>query len=144
MANVTAVLNQLEILHRRSLPQYLAYAAPAMTNERAQETLHQVVADQLRMADRIAGLILEKNGTVWEGEFPMYFTGYHDLSFDFLLKRMIELQTQMIESINGCVAQLNGDTLAQAVAQESLGEAKGHLDCLRELAHERTPSASPS
>ncbi|MEQ8788193.1 MAG: hypothetical protein RIC55_17930 [Pirellulaceae bacterium] len=134
-ADTNDVLNRLLILHHRSLPMYLSYATPyPMTgDEKAREVLGHIVASQTEMVDRIGSLLIERNANVRHGEFPMYFTGLHDLSFEYLVKRMIGDQRRDITQIEACVEKLGDDPLGKALAEESLGAAKAHLDALEEL-----------
>jgi hypothetical protein len=130
------LLNRLYVLHYRSLAVYLHYAPPNQLarHPQAAGVLAQVVADQTRTADRIGALILESGGTVDPGEFPMAFTGLHDLSLDYLLKQLIDRQQRTIAACERIAAQLDMAPFAQAVAREAVGEAKGHLENLQELA----------
>jgi hypothetical protein len=136
------VLNRLMLLHRRSLPMYLNWAQPWSDrgDQQAQEALSHIVADQQYLVDRIATLILDNNGVIDPGEFPLVYTGYHDLSLDYLLQKMIAHQKQDIEDIEECVDMLRLAPMAKSVAEESLGAAKGHLESLEELVQE--PSAA--
>jgi hypothetical protein len=128
------VLNRLFILHTRSLPMYLSYAQPSwhIGDEVAQETLQSIVEDQRAMAERLGEMILEI-GPVNEGGFPTVYTAYHDLSFDFLVDRMIESQRRDIAAIEQCIARLTLVPMAKAIAEESLGAAKAHLEALQDL-----------
>ena len=63
----------------------------------------------------------------------MEFTSLHDLSLDYLLGKLVQHQEETIREIDRCVGQLQTIPTIQAIAQEALGEAKGHLDSLREL-----------
>lgn len=129
------VLNRLVQIHHRSLPVYLSYASPSwgQGEELARETLKLIAEDAARTVDRLSEMIMEEGGTVDFGAFPMRFTAYHDLSFDYLLDRLIEGQKQAIAAISQCVQQLALVPLARAVAEESLGAARGHLESLEEL-----------
>jgi hypothetical protein len=129
------VLNQLSVLHNRSLPMYLSYAAPWMGrgNEAAAQTLAQIVVDQQQTADRFGEMILENDGEVAQGQFPLAFASLHYLSFDFLLPKLIEHQKRDIAAIELCASRLSSSPLAKAVAEEALGAAKRHLDSLLEL-----------
>ena len=129
------VLNRLLVLHERSLPVYLSYAPPAdlAKNAKARAVLDQIVADQKRTLDRLATLILDHGGTVDHGEFPMSFTSLHDLSLSYLLKLIIERQEKLITACQRLADMLSAAPYAQAAAREAVGEAKGHLDNLREL-----------
>ena len=128
------ILNRLLTLHTRSLPMYLRYASPYAVRGREHEIelTGQIAADQQAFAERFADLILEI-GEIDDGEFPMVFTGYNDLSFDYLVQRMIAHQESDIRTIEACIAQLTDAPRARALAEEALGAAKGHLDSLREL-----------
>jgi len=130
------ILNRLLILHSRSLPMYLSYAQPFEVEQhpRFKVVLDSIVASQRAMTDRLATFILENHGTINSGEFPMTFTGYHDLTVDYLRKLVVERQRKEIAQIEKCVELLKLSPFAQALAQECLGEAKAHLRSLEELA----------
>jgi hypothetical protein len=142
MTNHNEVLNRLLSIHSRSLPMYLSYALPPHIagDERARDALRYIVADQRQYVDRNAQLILDNGGDVRHGAFPMVFTGLHDLSFDYLIKRMIAEQVRDIGRIESCVRDLAAAPLAQSLAEESLGAAKAHLDALEELAERTGPA----
>lgn len=137
MSDVTTnrLLNRLIAMHNCSLPAYLTYAAPAWHSgeEAAKETLGTIAADQRETSERLAAMVTEQRGVVDNGEFPIYYTGYHDLSFDFLLGEIIKEQREDIGEIENVVERLGLSPLARALAEETLGAAKGHLDSLEEL-----------
>ena len=123
---------------------YLSYAVPWMRpgQEAASQTLALVVAAQKTLVDRLHDMILENNGAVDFGRFPFAFTSLHDLSFDYLLHKTIGHQEQMVGEIEVCVEALRMAPLAQALAQEAWGEAKGHLESLREAAQSLAPAGA--
>ena len=129
------LLNRLVAIHNCSLSVYLTYATPAWHGgeETAKETMRLIAADQRETAERLAAMVTENGGIVNNGEFPIYYTGYHDLSFDFLLSEIIKEQKEDIVTIESVVSQLSMVPLAKALAQETLGAAKGHLESLIEL-----------
>ena len=129
------VLNHLLAIHARSLATYLSYAQPEWHrgDEVARETLRSIVDDQKATVDRLGEMILEHNGTVLGNAFPMAFTNYHDLSFDFLCRKLIEHQRRDIIAIERCVRELSSSIFARAVAEEALGAAKAHLELLLKL-----------
>lgn len=131
------ILNRLLVLHSRSLAMYLNYARPwaLQAHPKSLAVLEQMVADQQNTVDRLAGMILE-SGPVEHGEFPIIFTGWHDLSVEWLVDKLIERQKKTIAIIEKLVDQLSLAPYAQAVAKEILGEAKGHLENLQEVAGE--------
>ena len=135
-SNTIEVLNRLVVIHHRSLGSYLSYAAPAWhrDDQDAKQELERIVADQQDIVDRIGETVVSNSGTVLYGSYPMDFTFYHDLSFEFLLKKLLEHQREDIVAIENCVGQLDGSpATARSLAQESLGMAKGHLESLEEL-----------
>lgn len=134
-ATTNHLLNRLIAMHNRSLPAYLTYAAPAWHrgDDAAKETLRSIAADQRDTSERLAAMVTAHHGVVDNGEFPIYYTGYHDLSFDFLLNEIIKEQKEDIVAIEAVVAQLSMAPLAKALAEETLGAAKGHLQSLEEL-----------
>jgi hypothetical protein len=133
--DVNDILSRLLAIHYRSLPMYLSYAPPwrAYGQEEAERMMQRIVADQQRMVDRLGQMILDNGGSVSYGEFPMRFTAYHDVSFDFLLKILIERQQREVDVVEKYADLLSGSPVAQALAQEALGEAKAHLDMLADL-----------
>lgn len=138
----TEILQRLLILHHRSLPMYLRYAqAERQYDEQYAEAwrvLMSIVADQEQVTDEIGELLIERNVPVRYGEFPIRFTAYHDLSFAYLVRRLIEQQLSELEQIRECVSLLTRDPLAQALAERALGAAKAHLEALQEL--QRSPT----
>ena len=133
--DTNAVLNRLLILHHRSLPAYLSYAIPWLhrDNEAAVEVLQSISADHRALVDRLGELIIDGGGVVAYGHFPLRYTALHDLSLDYLVTRLVEFEKQLIPQISECADQLRMNPAAQAVALESLGEAKAHLQSLEEL-----------
>lgn len=134
-ASTNDVLNRLLVVHNRSLPLYLVDAAPWMRpgDEHAWETLALIAEDNRATVDRIAHLILDGDGEVDLGDFPLNFTRYNDLSMEFIVQEVLRLQVRDIVTIERCVEELSNSPLAKAVAQESYGAALAHLDTLKEL-----------
>lgn len=134
-ADAIHLLNRLLAIHCRSFPQYLRYSRPHVPPGRADEieALEAVAFDQDVLADRISRMIVDARFLPRSGEFPMEFTDLHDLDIDFLLRAAIRYQEQDVATIGGIVERLQTAPAAKAVAEESLGLAKGHLDSLREL-----------
>jgi hypothetical protein len=133
--STTDVLNRLLVLHERSLPMYLSYAPPdrLAAQPQAKAILDQIVEDQKRTIDRLATMVLDSDAIVDHGEFPMSFTSLHDLSLEYLLTLLIDRQTKLVAACENLANLLGAAPFAQAAAREALGEAKGHLENLREL-----------
>ena len=79
----------------------LADAAPwtRIGNEHAIEVLGHIVADQRQTVDRIGEMITESGGDVDVGEFPMLFTAFNDISFDYLLDQIIARHEHLIADV---------------------------------------------
>ena len=135
-SNTIDALNRLYVLHNRSLAAYLHYAQPAglAALPQAKAVLAQIATDHARESDRLATLVLDHGGTVDPGEFPMWFTGLHDLSVEYLVKQLIERQRRFIAAAEKIADELRMSPMASAATREAVGEAKGHLDNLQELA----------
>lgn len=136
--NTIDLLNELLVLHHRSLPMYLTVASPwsHRGDEKATETVQDVIADQKAISQRIADEIQLRGGTVEPGVYPTDFTDLHFLSLDYLLCQLVAAQKNDVAAIEQCVERLAHDPPARAMAQESLGTARGHLQSLEELATE--------
>ena len=130
-----STLNRLRIIHTRSFAAYVYYAAPWIHKgfHGVADVLEIMGSEVERIADHVGEMILSNGGQLIAGEFPIEFTGLHDLSVDYLLGVIIEHQEKDIVAIQECVNQLDANPLGQALAEEALGAAKGHLDSLQEL-----------
>ena len=128
------ILNQLLAIHGGSLPNYLASAPPhrQFGDEKAWEALQNIIEDQRVMIDRLADYVEELGGTPNHGEFPMDFTGMHDLSMAHILQNVLERQRCEIEWIEHLSSKIESDEVAKALAQEALGAAKAHVQSLEE------------
>jgi hypothetical protein len=129
------VLNQLLSLLCHSLPAYLADVKTLARSEgeRVRVALGRLVADQQMYAQRVADAIAERGGRPNPGRFPTEFTAKNDLSLGFLLPEIIDFQRQTVATIEQCVGRLEGESALHALAEEILGNAKGHLDILAEM-----------
>ena len=128
------ILNELLVMHSRSLPMYLASARPHRQrgDDKAAEVLTHIVEDQQLMVDRIAEFMEDADCTIDTGEFSMEFTDLHDLSMDYIMQQVITCQKNEIAEIEYFSGQLDGQPRAKALAQEALGAAKAHLQSLEE------------
>jgi hypothetical protein len=129
------LLNELLRLLCRSLPAYLAQAKP-WTQPNGRElrlALDRLAADQQRYALRVAQAITELGGRPDPGRFPGEFTTKNDLALEFLRQEVIRQQQRDITAIERCAAQLEGAAALHSLAEEILGNARGHLDILKEM-----------
>jgi hypothetical protein len=134
-AEKVAVLNRLLHVLCRSLPMYLADARPWARGDQQpiQEALSHLVADQQQYAGRVAQAIVECGFRPDLGRFPMQFTAINDVSLDFLVQKVIELQRRDITAIEHCAAELTEVPPLCSLAEEILGNARGHLEILEEM-----------
>jgi bacterioferritin (cytochrome b1) len=129
------VLNQLLGCLCRSLPAYLADARPwaQSGDQQLHAAIDRLVADQDRYAKRVGEAIVELGGRPDPGSFPKGFAAKNDLSLTFLRQEVLDRQEQDIATIEACAAELEGDAALHALAEEILGNAKGHRDILKEM-----------
>lgn len=129
------ILNRALTVHARSLPAYLHFAQPHMMrgDEKAKSTLAQIVGDQQAVVDRLGTMILDNGGTTKVAHFPISWTAYNDLGYDFLIGKMIENQVLDIVELEACAKELPSTSVGGALIEESLGQAKAHLELLQEL-----------
>jgi hypothetical protein len=139
-ATIDALSRLLTVLNR-SLPMYLADAAPwtAPNSARATEVLANIVRDQRDLAARVGELIYDRRGEISLGPLPDY-TNLADLDIGFLVGRLVERQQGDVEAIGQVVRDLSADDEARALAEEALGAARAHLEMLEEL--QRAPAAA--
>ncbi len=140
-------LNRLLVLMHRSLARYVVDAAPWVPPNmpqasQAQLLLANLVADQKMYAGKLADMVISDGGTLDFGEFPMQFTDINDLSLDFMLGEILNCQRQDVAAIEACARDLAADNSAKALADEILGNARGHLQSLKDLAGAKKPVAS--
>lgn len=136
------VLNRVLVILRRSFLQYLKFARPHIPpgRERVMQTIDEIVAGQDALAARVAEQIFQSGALPDHGKFPIEFTDTHDLEIDFLVEEAIGYQKQDIADLAECVDALRLAPVAQALAAEALGMAKGHLESLEELQVDPTAS----
>ena len=131
--NTTATLIRLSILHNRSLPMYLRYAEPWLNDkdEEAAAVIESIAESNDEYVDRFADLINEAGEQVPPGDFPIVYSGYHDLTVDFFNASLDpRADGRHPYHFEQCIEDLRTVPMARAVAEESLGAAKAHLDSL--------------
>ena len=134
-SQIPDTFNRLLAIHYRSLPMYMMWATPyrRAEDEHSWKTIGQIVEDQKALSSRIVELIADRNWRVDYGDFPITFTGSHDLALNFLVRRLAQWQKGTVSAVQECYEALAADPVAQALADECLGAAKGHLELLEEL-----------
>jgi len=126
------VLNRLLHILCRSLAMYLSDARPWADRENMllQRAIDNLAFDQRAYAQRVSEAITELDGRLDPGGFPTWFTSIHDLSLGFLFQKVIELHRLDLSAIEQCVAELDDAPALRSLAEEILGNAKGHLEIL--------------
>ena len=130
------LLNRLMAVLGSSLPTYLDNTAPWADRgaEDARGLLARIASDQQQLARRIAAAIRDLGGLAEPGRFPIEFTATNDLSANYLVKKMAPLQTRDVEIIQEVVDELAESPRLQALAEDTLEQAKQHLTDLEALA----------
>lgn len=134
-------LNEALVLLNRSLPMYLSHAAPwvAYGHDEARHVLDRNVADHKERVRRLTELLNGRRHTIDPGEFPMDFTGLHDVALGYLVKQLIAYQKREIEFLESCARRLAGDAEGQALVEESADASRGQLESLQSIG--RQPAA---
>lgn len=129
-----AVLTELQVLLRRSFAQYLEYAHPFARNSDGESLLiiGDIVADQSMMADRAADQLIALGAIPPSVEFPMEFTGTHDLSISYLIDRAIAYQQSDIDRLRQLSDALPRHQSIRSLIDEARGMAIAHLEALED------------
>ena len=125
----------LQVLYR-SLPLYLdgkQFWAPRGREDIA-AAIAEAAGDYRAYIRRVADWIHRWDGRIQPGQFPMEFTAMHDLGLDYLLKELVDRQQRDVTAIRQHAEALSGSPEVRTLADEILGNARGHLDNLEELA----------
>jgi hypothetical protein len=134
-SNDQYVLNELMVLHGRSLAVYLNYATPwgqRRVSGDGIDVIGAIAVSHLAFVDEVGEMLLSGDSEVERGEFPMVYTGYHDLSIDFMLTKMLASEQATIERLRACAERAEADRV-RAIAERSLGASQAHLQELEEF-----------
>jgi len=131
--DATRALGEILRVLWRSLPRYLEYARPwiAADDEPLRTALGRLVADQRLFARRVADAISHRGGQPAPGPFPLEFTDLSDVSLRYLAEQIRQRMPCDIEVITRAAASLDADPEARDLAQEVLGNLRGHFEVLR-------------
>ncbi len=142
----TEVLSELLRLLYRSLPLYLRGKHPWVRWQHGEglDALDHIAADDSLYSKRLADAIQERNGRIDVGQFPVSYTAIHDLSLDYLLPRVAGELRERIGHVERWIADLAGEPLLRALAEEILGNARGHLETLTELLRPTSSGREPA
>ena len=128
-------LNQLLAIHYRSLPMYVTEAVPwtHYGDEKATAAVEDIVASHNAIVVRLADEIQNRYGVVDPGDYPAEYTDLHFLSLDYLLLEIVAALDRDMQLIQGCIRRLEDDRVGKALAEEALGNARGHRQTIGEL-----------
>ncbi|PQO35404.1 hypothetical protein [Blastopirellula marina] len=128
------VLNQIAALHRNSMPTYLSFTHPwaGEGDEEAVDVLRQIAIDHKYVVDKIMTPLEAAGQDEHLGNFPMEYTGLHDLSIEYLVRRAVPYQELLIRRLEDLLDGMPDEAAPRELAEESLGLAKGHLKNLQE------------
>jgi hypothetical protein len=93
-----------------------------------------LAADQEHYAERVAATISEEGGSPDPGGFAVEFAACNDLAAEFLLGTVITRHRCDVDRVARCVDELHDLPPLREVAEEVLGNARGHLEMLEKLA----------
>jgi hypothetical protein len=141
-SELAKVLSRLSAIHNRSFPVFLLQSSSWVrgANDKPAETLKRIAEANQVLVDRIGRELYAHQSVAEHGEFPMYYADWIDLSPTFMVNSAITEVRRDVAAINECVDELAEEPMLLALAQEALGEAKGHVDSLVELTE--APAAS--
>ncbi len=141
-SELVKVLNRLSMIHNRSFPAFLLQSSSWVRGaaDKPAEVLKRIAEANQAMVDRLGRDLYEHRAVADQGEFPMYYADWIDLSAAFTVSAAIDELRRDVDDINQCIEALEEEPMMLAVAQEALGEAKGHIDSLVELSE--APAAS--
>lgn len=128
------VLNEMMVLHGRALAVYLTYAEPwdGTSNHEGVDIIREIAESHLAYTDEVGEMLLGNDIEVYYGEFPIAYTGYHDLSIEFMLNKLVTSEKATIDRLLNTIERAEDD-LVRAVAERSLGASQAHLQELEEF-----------
>lgn len=135
-SSTATILNRTLAIIARSYPRYLAYSQPytPLGCEDILDTLDDIAEDQARLAERIAYTLSEAGFTPHFGEFPMHYTGSHDLGIEYQLQQAIEQQLGDIVQLEFLSEELSSAAQSRTLVDEALGMAIAHHELLTRAA----------
>jgi hypothetical protein len=130
-------LNEALIILNRSLPMYLSDATPwvGFGEEEMRKSLDRIVESNRENVRLLTELLHARRHPIDPGEFPMEFTGLHDVSIGYLIDPLIADQKQRIESLAACAQRLTRDTQGQSLLEDIVSAARHNLQALQALEH---------
>lgn len=136
-----AILNQAFVRVYRSFGQYLREAAPVF--DVGEETIQAILDRQADDVERLGEYLVQEQGHVFPGAFPMEYSDLHFLKSSRLLQDWTAFQERHVQSLEGDLSRLEGSGSEGALLlTEIVKHEKEHLDRLRELSALPVPMAT--
>ena len=77
------------------------------------------------------------------GRFPTRFMAYNDLALDYLARRLVKHERQLIDEVARSVAWLDAEPEARQLGEAILAIERQHLRMLTELVSPSLPRSEP-
>ena len=136
-----ALSTDLEILNRvlRELSNcFLQYAgecwpwtSAGAEGAKLRDSVMQCVERQRQSIGLVAEHLAAHQDRVEFGKFPAEFTDLHYVSLSFLLKRLVESQTKLVEFIDRTVTLLPSGTVCREILETVSGNERANLAALQ-------------
>ena len=137
------LLADLSRAHRYSLIRYIVEASPFGADAERMKLLRHISEMQEATADRMDAIILERDGRMPVGDFPLRYAAYHDLSLEYLWPTLLAHMGELEERLREAASEARSDGPIQAVIEEALGEAIAHREMLEGAADEASGEPKP-
>ncbi len=136
-----AILNQLLRRLSASLPVYASqvplWIGPG--DEPAAETLYRIAADDQQLAHRLAEAVRRAGGRPAPASFPAEYTGLHDVSVRYVLKRALAARQSDLAAARCWASQLGDAAFERPLLEDLLSTLEGHVRTLQAMASPQAP-----
>jgi hypothetical protein len=137
-ANATqhAALQRLYLLQEFSLARYAA-GASLYGRDGTKKPLNLIIdiaAGQEERAERIGALLAERRRRIPTAVFPSGFTSLNYVSADFVARKLLTKQPELLAAIGKCIAALSDDAEGQLLAKRTLDAERRNLQKLQIVA----------
>ena len=129
-SRVLELLADLSRAHRYSLIRYIVEASPFGADPERMALLRQISDMQEATADRMDALILERDGPMPVGDFPLRYAAYHDLALEYLWPTLQAHLAELEGRLREAVPVARADGVVAALIEEALGEAIAHREMM--------------
>jgi hypothetical protein len=144
--NTVTILNELFAKLDCSLARYLSYARPWVRrrNMLLDALARRISHEHEAFAGDIARLISDRRGAVRSCVFPMDFTSYNDLSWEYLAPKLLDDERALVGVAEACAERLKDDPEARRVVDRIIASLRRYADLLAELLAPARVAPAPS